>query len=353
MKSWMGLQVTRETDQEVHFKASKGALYTIMAIIGVIFVVGIGLTIWGVSKQAEVRAFCQKTALQEEQLKLLEGKTKQLEVKMKELDRLNRSILQTVSGFPGSTPGETNKAANAEGTGGDMDAYVSKNAGLEQNASIGKCADVGKGTRVDKNADNKVTIKTISEGKAAAPEWFVQQILWRIFAIDEAMQIQLANLYSMEDILAKGGPKELEKLVSTLSVSRNGLSTIPSIWPVRGVISSPYGVRTDPITGQQTFHHGIDIANDAGTPIHVTATGTISYAGTIPGYGLCVIVNHSRGFQTKYAHLSSILVKDGQPVEQGSVIGLMGSTGRSTGPHLHYEVIVNGATENPLVFLPV
>lgn len=323
MKSWMGLQVTSETDQEVHFKASKGALYTIMAIIIVIFVVGIGLTIWGVSKQAEVRALRQKTALQEEQLKLLDGKTKQLEVKMKELDRLNRSILQTVSGFPGSTPGEVNKAANAEGTG------------------------------VDKNADDKVTVKTISESKAAAPEWLVQQILWRIFAIDEATQIQLANLYSMEDILAKGGPKELEKLVSTFSVSRNGLSTIPSIWPVRGVISSPYGVRTDPITGQQTFHHGIDIANDAGTPIHVTATGTISYAGTIPGYGLCVIVNHSRGFQTKYAHLSSILVKDGQPVEQGAVIGLMGSTGRSTGPHLHYEVIVNGATENPLVFLPV
>ena len=113
-------------------------------------------------------------------------------------------------------------------------------------------------------------------------------------------------------------------------------------------LTSAFGARRNPVTGLFRNHAGIDLGAPAGTPVAVTGNGTVSFAGFAGSYGLLVVVNHGNGMQTRYAHLSRIGVTRGQAVRQGDTVGLVGSTGRSTGPHLHYEVRNGGQTVNPL-----
>ncbi|MFS8653592.1 MAG: M23 family metallopeptidase [Limnochordia bacterium] len=126
----------------------------------------------------------------------------------------------------------------------------------------------------------------------------------------------------------------------------------PSIWPVEGRITSEYGYRRHPITGRNHLHAGIDIAVPTGTPVKATAAGKVVHAGPDGGYGLTVVIDHGYGWRTLYAHNSRVLVKAGDTVERGDVIALAGSTGVSTGPHVHYEVHVDGKPVNPRAFLP-
>ncbi|WP_228275252.1 M23 family metallopeptidase [Stakelama tenebrarum] len=128
--------------------------------------------------------------------------------------------------------------------------------------------------------------------------------------------------------------------------------SVPSLRPVDHVrLTSGYGVRSDPFRGTRAMHAGIDIPGPVGTKVYATADGIISRAGRAGGYGNLVEINHGRGIETRYGHLSQILVKDNQQVHRGDLIGLMGSTGRSTGSHLHYEVRVDGRAVNPVPFL--
>ena len=125
-------------------------------------------------------------------------------------------------------------------------------------------------------------------------------------------------------------------------------STMPAIWPTTGVVTSPYGLRW----GGTDFHPGIDIANDMGTPIVATADGVVVVAGwNSGGYGNMVDIDHGNGLMTRYGHASQVLVSAGQYVKRGQIIALMGSTGFSTGPHVHYEVHVNGQRVNPISYL--
>lgn len=128
--------------------------------------------------------------------------------------------------------------------------------------------------------------------------------------------------------------------------------SIPSMQPVeRVVFTSSFGVRSDPFRGTAAMHAGVDIPGAIGTPIYATADGVISHAGRQGGYGNMVAINHGRGIETRYGHMSKILVEDNTRVRRGQIIGLMGSTGRSTGSHLHYEVRVDGKAVNPIPFL--
>lgn len=123
---------------------------------------------------------------------------------------------------------------------------------------------------------------------------------------------------------------------------------MPSIWPTTGTVSSPYGLRW----GGSDFHPGMDIANDMGTPIVATADGVVDYAGwNSGGYGNMVDIDHGNGIMTRYGHASQVVVNAGQHVKRGQVIAYMGSTGFSTGPHVHYEVIINGQRVNPNSYL--
>jgi murein DD-endopeptidase MepM/ murein hydrolase activator NlpD len=132
-----------------------------------------------------------------------------------------------------------------------------------------------------------------------------------------------------------------------------GTVAIPSTEPVRGTnFTSGYGVRSDPFKGRAAMHAGIDLAGPIGTPIYATADATVGRSEyNSGGYGNLVELEHGHGIQTRYGHLSRSLVTAGQRVKRGDVIGLMGSTGRSTGSHLHYEVRIDGKAVNPVPFL--
>ena len=125
----------------------------------------------------------------------------------------------------------------------------------------------------------------------------------------------------------------------------------PTIWPARGWLTDAFGRRSDPFTGEQEFHSGLDISADRGQPVYATANGTVQSTATAGAYGNMITIDHGFGLVTRYAHLQTFKVKIGDIVHRGDVIGIVGSTGRSTGDHVHYEVLANGQTLNPLRFL--
>jgi murein DD-endopeptidase MepM/ murein hydrolase activator NlpD len=142
-----------------------------------------------------------------------------------------------------------------------------------------------------------------------------------------------------------------QELLRALRENRDAVASMPTVWPVEGFISSAFGARTSSFSGRPEFHTGIDIRAPTGTSIIAPGRGTVTMAGGDGAYGLSVVVQHSRAIATKYAHMSRIAVREGQQVKRGDVIGFVGSTGRSTGPHLHYEVKLNGAYVNPLRYI--
>ena len=116
-------------------------------------------------------------------------------------------------------------------------------------------------------------------------------------------------------------------------------------------VTSPFGYRPDPFLGRPALHPGVDLVQDYGAEIHATAAGRVVHAGPMGGYGDMVEIDHGNGLATRYGHMSEILVEEGQEVKEGAVLGRLGSTGRSTGPHLHYEVRVDGEPVDPERFL--
>jgi murein DD-endopeptidase MepM/ murein hydrolase activator NlpD len=134
---------------------------------------------------------------------------------------------------------------------------------------------------------------------------------------------------------------------------QTGIVAIPSQRPVNLdiQINSSFGVRSDPFNGQRAMHAGVDIAGPIGTPIYATADAIVGRTGWAGGYGNLVELEHGRGIQTRYGHLSQILVAPGAQIKRGQLIALMGSTGRSTGSHLHYEVRLEGKAVSPMPFL--
>jgi len=128
-------------------------------------------------------------------------------------------------------------------------------------------------------------------------------------------------------------------------------SATPSIWPVVGYLSSMFGTRADPFTGGRDFHPGLDISAQAGTPIRATADGAVESAGYAGNYGNAVVISHGFGISTRYGHMSRIAAHTGLKVKRGDIIGYVGATGRATSAHLHYEILLNGQTINPLNLL--
>jgi murein DD-endopeptidase MepM/ murein hydrolase activator NlpD len=129
------------------------------------------------------------------------------------------------------------------------------------------------------------------------------------------------------------------------------LASTPSIWPVRGYLSSKFGNRIDPFTGQRDFHPGIDISTPLGTKIVSPADGVVVKCAAAGGYGNVLIINHGYGIMTRYGHLDGFAVRPGQRIRRGEVIGYVGNTGRSSAPHLHYEVWVNDQAQNPIHYI--
>jgi murein DD-endopeptidase MepM/ murein hydrolase activator NlpD len=150
----------------------------------------------------------------------------------------------------------------------------------------------------------------------------------------------------------------LSALETRLSNVRQGVerqeklaAATPSIWPAKGWLTGRFGGRSDPFTGHAAFHQGLDISASKGQPVYATADGRVASAAYASEYGNLIVLQHDFGITTRYGHLSGFNVKAGQTVHRGDVIGYVGSTGRSTGAHLHYEILANGKLLNPLQLL--
>lgn len=129
------------------------------------------------------------------------------------------------------------------------------------------------------------------------------------------------------------------------------ISQAPNLWPVEGRITGSFGERIDPFNGEGAFHRGVDISTAYGTPIIAPADGEVIYAAPYAGYGKLIEIDHGHGFITRYGHMSAFAVNNGQSVHRGDIIGYVGLSGRSTGPHVHYEVWVNNTPVNPYKYL--
>ncbi|MFK7873108.1 MAG: M23 family metallopeptidase [Oligoflexales bacterium] len=143
----------------------------------------------------------------------------------------------------------------------------------------------------------------------------------------------------------------LQKLMSTLTTKRSLLNHIPTMAPVKGWVASRFGMRTSPFTGRQTMHKGMDIAANIGTPIRAPADGVVVFSGKKSGFGNFVVIAHEFGVVSRYGHNAQNTVRAGQRVRRGEQIATVGMTGRTTGPHLHYEVWVNSQPVNPNRFI--
>ena len=302
----------------INFQGDQGTLtmsrkkWKILGLVGaIILLLAIIMTVWGIARQAEVVQLRQQTQLQTEQLKLLQKKTDALDKKLGTLDQLDQEIRNMVKGSEKGTP--------AQG-GGESE-----------------------------------TPKSLS-GDDSDKELTPAQMSAKLSRMDAQIQRRLASFYMLRSVLKDGVGADIAAMQSVnFAASVTGSNTrTPSIWPTTGVITSDFGIRVDPVYGGQSYHEGIDIADDYGTQVVATAAGTVTFAGpTDGGYGNLVEIDHGNGIVTRYGHNSVVLVSPGQQVRQGDVISLMGSTGKSTGSHLHYEVDVNGTPVDPIVFLPV
>lgn len=143
-----------------------------------------------------------------------------------------------------------------------------------------------------------------------------------------------------------------QEIIQRLRASRDVLDATPSVWPTGGWITSPFGWRVSPFTGKREFHKGMDIAGPPGTPIYAPARGVVAFIERDAAYGLVLNLTHGTGMVTRYAHLQRVAnIKPGQVVQRGEVIAHIGDSGRSTGPHLHYEVRISGVPVNPMRYI--
>jgi murein DD-endopeptidase MepM/ murein hydrolase activator NlpD len=161
-----------------------------------------------------------------------------------------------------------------------------------------------------------------------------------------------ASLYAFRLMKAAAVNSPTDAVIqSMLSDPRFDRTTVPSIWPVRGQVTAGFGQRMDPLSGEGAFHAGIDISAPSGTAVESAAEGIVFVASPDAGYGNAILIDHGYGITTKYGHLSKMFVVVGQEVKRGQVIGAVGTTGKTTGPHLHYEVQVNETPVNPARYL--
>lgn len=159
------------------------------------------------------------------------------------------------------------------------------------------------------------------------------------------------NTFALLKDLLQGLESRLQTVRSDVDKRNQLAAATPSIWPTHGWLSSSMGNRSDPLTGEKDFHPGLDISADKGDPVYSTADGKVTHAASAGNYGNLVIVDHGYGLETRYGHLSTFKITLGQKVKRGDLLGLVGSTGRTTGPHLHYEVRAGGRILNPLQLL--
>ncbi len=276
----------------------------------VLLILSAGLAGWAAYSTTALHA---ENELYRSQLKMADEKMQALENKAKTVEKISGQLQELVRTSGGTVPKNT-------GNGGI--------GGASTVPDIAKTMD-------DKKADGEKIVMSETPG----------ELLREMRRLDERLDKQIRLVVALRS-------EFMNQAYGAVSSVVNPTAETPNIWPVAGPISSYYGYRTSPGGIGSTFHEGVDIAGDYGTPISATAAGTVTQAGWVGGYGYLVEVKHADGIVTRYGHNSAVLVYEGQHVDQGSMIALMGSTGNSTGPHCHYEVRINGEAVDPMYFLP-
>ncbi|MGM9973868.1 MAG: murein hydrolase activator EnvC family protein [Clostridiaceae bacterium] len=218
---------------------------------------------------------------------------------------------------------------------------VNKQKVLEEQASL-------KGAKAEREEKKKQLNAKIEELRALEAEQ--QSKYANLSAEEKSLKAEIHEIDEINEELQA----QMDRFMAELNKSNQGSNNSgqPSnnngyIRPANGRVSSEYGYRTNPVTGIYKLHAGIDIAASTGSPVYATRGGTVAFSGLMGGYGNVVIINHGNGVQSLYAHNSALKVSTGQQVSQGQIISLVGSTGNSTGPHLHFEIKVNGQPTNP------
>ena len=278
----------------------------------VLLILSISLAGWA---GYSTNALHAENELYRSQLKMADEKMQALENKAKTVEKISGQLQELVRTNGGTVPENTGM-----GTGGIGGAST--------------VPDIAKTAGDKKEDDEKIAV---SETPG--------ELLKEMRRLDERLDKQIRLVVALRS-------EFMNQAYGAVSSVVNPTAETPNIWPVAGPISSYYGYRTSPGGIGSTFHDGVDIAGDYGTPISATAAGTVTQAGWVGGYGYLVEVKHADGIVTRYGHNSAVLVYEGQHVDQGSMIALMGSTGNSTGPHCHYEVRIHGEAVDPMYFLP-
>lgn len=278
----------------------------------VLLILSISLAGWA---GYSTNALHAENELYRSQLKMADEKMQALENKAKTVEKISGQLQELVRTNGGTVPENTGM-----GTGGIGGAST--------------VPDIAKTAGNKKEDDEKIDV---SETPG--------ELLKEMRRLDERLDKQIRLVVALHS-------EFMNQAYGAVSSVVNPTAETPNIWPVAGPISSYYGYRTSPGGIGSTFHEGVDIAGDYGTPISATAAGTVTQAGWVGGYGYLVEVKHADGIVTRYGHNSAVLVYEGQHVDQGSMIALMGSTGNSTGPHCHYEVRIHGEAVDPMYFLP-
>lgn len=209
----------------------------------------------------------------------------------------------------------------------DLDRKLRVVAGLDPGDDQGRLAQGGAET-----LSRSALLDAVRKGTGRLAEW-----------VNRDLEVLGQEITSRE--------RSFRELKTLLEEKRSVLASTPTIWPVKGLVTAGYGYRQSPFTGQREMHEGLDIAAPQGSPILATANGVVSFSGPLAAFGNVVFINHGHGFTTFYAHNSSNRVKEGQQVRRGEVIAYVGTSGRTTGPHVHYEVQVNGTTVNPSKYI--
>ena len=313
----MRKDINNETgDVSFHFTGEELKKWKLGAMAaGAVFMLALGTSVYSLVSMNSLK---QENALYQNQLHMAQQKLDEMADKTQTIEKLSDQL---------------------------QDMIKANNNGAAQNISQGGTGGQGGASTVPDKArqvaasDHKNV--EASQTEASTPG----QLLSQMRKLDARLDSQIKTLIVLrEQVMNQTYGMQVQMMHTS--------STTPDMWPVKGEISSGYGFRNSPGGIGSTYHEGIDIASDYGVPVEATASGTVTQAGWVDGYGYLVEIKHDGGITTRYGHNSALLVTVGQQVEQGTVVALVGSTGNSTGPHCHYEVRINGDAVDPVYFLP-
>lgn len=240
---------------------------------------------------------------QQSQISYYEQEASQIEEKLAQLDQLEQELMEMLSSLdPGHIESET-----VSGAMGGLDIPVHE----------------------EKQLDTLAHTSTVAGNEQAL--------------IEQLSQLE----HQLPDYIQR-----YENAIENIEKINEKLKYVPTFWPAdTSRITSTFGKRSDPFTGRESIHSGIDLAGPWGTPIYAAADGQVVFSGWDGGYGKSIVIHHNSTYKTRYGHMSQLTVKEGKKVKKGELIGYMGSTGRSTGSHLHFEVLKNGRSVDPYPYM--